>query len=116
MLPTVKPFMVLPGEGPLWERVVFQPPGFWMFWIALGLLAVGLVLKRFRLSCGADYILLGFFAWQAWNHTRLLPLFSIAAMVPAANMLLSLERWPGSRRRWTVPALTGSAAIALSIF
>jgi len=77
----------------------WRPPGFWTFWIALAIILVLLVRNRFRMATGADYLLVGFFTYQAVMHWRLLPLFAVAAAGPAASLIA--QRAAG--RRWEVP-------------
>ena len=64
-----------------------SPPGFWTFWIVLGIFIVLAIWNRFRLPWTADYFLLLFFGWQAVAHWRLLPLFAIVAACSGAGLL-----------------------------
>lgn len=94
MLPT--PFFL--RQVPLDDgssRLVFVP-GYAAFWVALAAFGLLLACNRGRLPWGADYLLSGFFAWQAVMHWRLLPLFAIAAAGPLA-WLLSRSHRPGAR-------------------
>lgn len=89
MQPTPGPFVRTDPAVPAWQWGAWmaRPPGFWTFWVALAVTA-GLFLKRRgRLPYAADYLLLGFFTYQAVMHWRLLPLFSIAAAGPVASLL-----------------------------
>lgn len=66
------------------------------FWISIPLLLGLLLGSRFRLPYAADYLLTGFFLYQAVNHWRLLPLYAIAAAGPLAWLLArALQRLPG---------------------
>jgi hypothetical protein len=78
------------------QRLVFVP-GYAAFWVVLAAFVLLLVRLRGRLPWGADYLLSGFFAWQAVMHWRLLPLFAIAAAGPLAWMLAQTAASRGLR-------------------
>lgn len=84
MLPPPFVIGVLPDGAWYWN------PVYQTFWIVLALMAALLIWHRGRLPWGADYILIAFFAWQALNHLRLLPLFGVAAMPVFAVLLTRL--------------------------
>lgn len=99
MQPTPRPFRIINPAQPLsFSNIYLSPPGFWTFWVALGGLVMLLLRNRMRLNYSADYLLVGFFAYQAVAHWRLLPLFAVACAPCVAGLLRSAlatltERW-----------------------
>jgi hypothetical protein len=92
-----------------WYPLYFS---FYLFSIATVLL---LILNRFRLPCGADYILLAFFMYEGLRHLRLLPLFAISAAGPAAFLAAQRIRcFAGDEvTRMHRLLLAGTAALAM---
>ena len=88
MKPTPGPLAVIDSTQPLsLDNLAMRSPGFWTFWVALAVTAYLFLRNRGRLRYGADYLLLGFFTYQAVAHWRLLPLFAITAAGPVAGLL-----------------------------
>jgi hypothetical protein len=117
MLPTPAPVFRLHGDLPWqFDNIALRPPGFWTFWVALAIIIILLIGNRMRLPYGADYLLLGFFAWQAIAHWRLLPLFAIAAAGPAASLVYSRIRQLDHRRRYLEAPVATLALGALVVW
>lgn len=86
-------------------------PGFAMFWIAAVAFPVLLAARKFRLPFAVDYLLAGFFLYQAVMHWRLLPLYAIGAGAPVALLLSGL-----AQARWSRLVLAGVTALASVVF
>lgn len=84
------------------------------FWLTLPAFLFLLAANRGRLPFAADFLLTGFFAWQAIHHWRLLPLFAIAAAGPLAWLLTRLlDRFgPRASARLHVGLLAATAILA----
>ena len=108
MLPPPSPFrkmIAAPGGMPEWTFV----PGFATFWIVAMALVVLAAANRLRMKHAADYLLCGFFLYQALLHWRLLPLFAIAAAGPMAWLIAQLL---GRLRDKTQSAASGALLCA----
>ncbi len=105
---------------PLLRKVILEmlPPPFSIrlnatFWIVVPLFAVLFIANRGRMRVGADYVLSGFFLFQALSHWRLLPLFAIASAAPLGCVFAGvLERGALLTRPGTRAAL-GTLAVLL---
>lgn len=104
MLPT--PFF-MQHANPAAPSKLYFIPGFANFWVTAAVLLVLLTANRGRLAFGADYLLTGFFLYQATMHWRLLPLFAIASCGSLGFLLA--KRLP--RRVWAHYAVAGLTAL-----
>lgn len=101
------PFFLQAGQS---AQLVFVP-GFAAFWFAAAILIPLLVFSRGRLPFGADYLLTGFFLYQAAMHWRLLPLFAIGAAGTFGALLAGIT----TRISAKIRRLAAGGAMALSV-
>lgn len=107
MLPP--PFFLFPDPQHLFV------PGLAAFWITSAALLLLLAWNRFRLPYAADYLVTGFFLYQAAFHWRLLPLFALAGSGALAwliqQRLTALTLSKQKIAQWAMAAATVTLAV-----
>jgi hypothetical protein len=96
MLPTPAPLVRVAAQG---GAVWVWNPLYISFWASLAVLAGLVVGRRAKLPTGADYLLVGFFTYQAVMHVRLLPLYAVACGPTLAWLLADGMRRLGPQVR-----------------